>query len=95
MLQNPKSRCRFWFDLQVIMHMLVDVGESLWSNPLIWNWQHTHLFEMAHLQIDVFRADGFLTRFASGFEFKIGNVVRNLMTRTVCPMIAIQLTLLL
>ena len=50
---------------------------------------------MAHLQIDVFRADDFLTRFVSGFEFKIGNIVRNLMIRIVCPMIAIHLTLLL
>ena len=50
---------------------------------------------MARLQMDVFRADDFLMQFASWFEFKIGNVVRNLMIRIVCPMIAIWLTLLL
>ena len=54
-----------------------------------------HSFEMAHLLIDVFRADDFVTGFASRFEFKIDNVVRNLMIRIVCLLIAIQLTLLL
>ena len=54
-----------------------------------------HSFEMAHLWIDVFRADDFMTGFASGFEFKIDNIVRNLTIRIVCLMLAIWLTLLL
>ena len=53
-----------------------------------------HSFEMAHLLIDVFRADDFVTGFASRLEFKIDDIMRNLMIRII-PMIAIWLTLLL
>ena len=49
-------------------------------------------FEMAHFWINVFRADDFLMMFASRLEFEIHKTTRKLTIRTVCPMIAIQLT---
>ena len=77
------------------MCRLADVEESLWSNLLFGVGGKMHSFEMAHLWIDVFRADDFVSGFASRLEFEIDNIVRNLMIRIVCPMIVIQLTLLL
>ena len=55
----------------------------------------THAFEVTHLWMSVFKADDFLTRFASRLEFEICKIGRKLMIRIVCPMIAVWLTLLL
>ena len=53
------------------------------------------MFEMAHSQTDVLRADDLLAKFAPRLELRTGDVARNLATRIVHPTIATQLTLLL
>ena len=55
----------------------------------------THTFEVTHLWIDVFKADDFLVRLASRLEFEVCKIGRKQMIRMVCPLIAVQLTLLL
>ena len=76
--------------------MLVNAEELLLSNPFFGGvGSKMHAFEVTHFWISVFKADDFLTRFASRLEFKICKIGRKLMIRIVCQMIAVQLTLLL
>ena len=52
-----------------------------------------HAFVMTHFQINVFRADDFMTRFASRLEFEIFKIRRKQRIRIVSPMIAVCLAL--
>ena len=46
------------------------------------------MFEVTHFWIDVFRADEFLARLASGLEFKFCKIRRKQMIRIICLTIA-------
>ena len=50
---------------------------------------------MTHFLVNVLRADDFLARFASRLEFKVDKIRGKQKIRIVCPMIAVELTLLL
>ena len=54
-----------------------------------------HMSEVTCFWINVFKADDFLARLALGLEFKVFEIGRKQMIRVVCPLVAVQLTLLL
>ena len=69
-----------------------------WSSGVFWFngvCSKTCAFEVTHFWVNVFRADEFLARFVSRLEVKVGKIGRKQMIRIVCPLIAVQLTLLL
>ena len=96
MLWNPRPHACIGLTFETLiacLRMLKDhFCPIFWFDGVSGN---TCAFEMAHFWINVFRADDFLMMFASGLEFKIHKIVRKLMIRIVCPMIVIQLSLLL